>query len=318
MDSGGKESATPSPRGAEAPKVSVLVVTYNHERFIRSALESALSQSTDFPFEIVVGDDASTDRTRRIVESIAAEHPGTIVPLLHDHNLGGLGSRNFLTTIARARGRYLAILEGDDLYTDSTKLQRQADFLDANPDCAGCFHDCATIDEHDRPLQARFPLKLRVPRVTERDVVAGGNNAVTNTRMFRRECVERFPSWYLAHTMDWGLEILVAGFGDWGFIDRTMSAYRVHGGGVFSNAGLVRQHELIMGMAEVLIAEPRFAPYRSALRDRLAWMSRDAAASARKSGDGGAYRANLFRFVRYARKNRGFARWVATEMLSWV
>src|ERR1051325_6968295 len=119
MDSGGKESATPSPRGAEAPKVSVLVVTYNHERFIRSALESALSQSTDFPFEIVVGDDASTDRTRRIVESIAAEPPGPIVPLPHDHNLGGLGSRNFLTTIARARGRYLAILEGDDLYTRS-------------------------------------------------------------------------------------------------------------------------------------------------------------------------------------------------------
>lgn len=299
--------------GELRPKVSVLVVTYNHERFIASALQSVLDQETDFPFEVIVGDDASTDGTADIVRQFEAREPERIHAVLHPRNLGGGGSRNFLHVTALARGEYLAILEGDDLFTDPRKLQLQAEFLDRHPECAGCFHDCVVIDEDGRLVESRFPTKLRQPRVSQAEVIRGGNNAVTNTRMYRRRCVESYPPWYLAHTMDWGLEILVAGHGDWGFLDRVMSAYRLHGGGTFSGALLQRRHEIIMAMAKELLGESLFAEHHAALRERLAWMNREVADEYRRQGRLIAYVRHFLRSVAYTPDSAGRLRLLAAE-----
>lgn len=286
-----------------SPKVSVLVLTYNQAPYIRAALDSVLCQVTDFELEVVVGDDHSTDGTAEIVRAYADRHPGLIVPHLHDRNLGGRGVGNYLFLTSVARGEYVALLEGDDLFTDPAKLQLQAAFLDANPDCAGCFHDCSLIDPLGRELQALHPTKLRQPRVSQAEIIAVGNNAITNTRMFRRACLEDPPGWYLAHTMDWGIEILVAGHGSWGFIERTMSAYRIHGEGIFSGASLPQRHGLLLAMTRVLLDEPTFAVHRRALRGRLAWMNRDLADWHRRRRLWPRYLLHLARYVRYSDKN---------------
>ncbi|HMP08564.1 MAG TPA: glycosyltransferase, partial [Lacipirellulaceae bacterium] len=109
-------------------KVSVCMVTYNHERYIAQAVESALAQQTTFPVEIVIGEDCSTDGTRAILAGLAERHPGIVRLRLADANQGA--KRNFVGTFAACRGEYVTILEGDDYFTNPAKLQLQADALD--------------------------------------------------------------------------------------------------------------------------------------------------------------------------------------------
>src|SRR6266576_3052599 len=117
-------------------KVSALIVTYNQEKFIEQAVRSALMQQVNFPYEIVIGEDCSTDNTRAIVERLASENPGKIRAILRDKNLGMHG--NHRATYNECRGQYIAMLEGDDYWTDPHKLQKQADFLDTHPECCLC------------------------------------------------------------------------------------------------------------------------------------------------------------------------------------
>src|SRR4051794_3890726 len=119
-------------------KVSVCMITYNHERFIEQAVASALTQATSFEYEIVIGEDCSTDRTRNILIELQRANPDKIRLLLPEHNLGA--QRNFVQTLDMCRGQYIAYLEGDDYWTSSAKLQQQVDFLDQHADFAICFH----------------------------------------------------------------------------------------------------------------------------------------------------------------------------------
>ena len=110
------------------PLVSIIMITYNHERFIAQAIEGVLMQETGFPFELVIGEDCSTDGTRAVCEKYAREHPDRIRLLPAERNLGmNLNARR---TLRACRGKYIANCEGDDLWTDAGKLQRQAEYLE--------------------------------------------------------------------------------------------------------------------------------------------------------------------------------------------
>jgi glycosyltransferase involved in cell wall biosynthesis len=113
-------------------KVSVAMITFNHERFIHEAINSILSQKTDFHFELVLGEDHSTDSTRHICEEYVQKYPEKIRLLPSNKNLGMIP--NLIRTFQACLGQYIAFLEGDDYWTDALKLQKQVDFLDANPD----------------------------------------------------------------------------------------------------------------------------------------------------------------------------------------
>lgn len=120
------------------PKVSVCIITYNQKEYIGKCLQSVLDQRTDFEFEIIVGDDCSTDGTRDIVREFEAAYPGIIKPIYQDRNIGG-GTYNFLAVHRAATGDYVAHVDGDD-YCLPGKLQSQADMLDADPACNIVFH----------------------------------------------------------------------------------------------------------------------------------------------------------------------------------
>lgn len=219
-------------------KVSVSIITYNQEPYIGDAIDSVLMQRANFDYEIVVGDDGSTDRTREILLDRQIKHEGKIRLLFHEKNMGDYGRSNLVITLNACRGEYVAILDGDDYWTSSDKLQRQADFLDRHRECSACFHRFKLRDEHGRETVAARPPGRRTFYTLE-DVLLG-NFIGFSTTMFRRGLFE-LPAWYMGDVVgDWVVHVLNAEQGNIGFIDDVMTACRDHddsmshlGGGVW-------------------------------------------------------------------------------------
>ena len=213
-------------------KVSVMVLAYNHERFIGQALESILAQRVNFDFEVVVGEDCSTDRTREIVMDFQQRYPERIVPLLREHNIGG--TENSMETRATCRGEYIAMLAGDDYWIADDKLQKQADFLDTRPDCMICCSRAQILDEAGtREYASVFP-SVPAGDYTVNDLLQG-NFIMTCTVMYRRESVGQVPDWLRKRNLaDWPLYAIIATKGKIHLMDDAMATYRVHAGAVWS------------------------------------------------------------------------------------
>ncbi|MBQ1238235.1 MAG: glycosyltransferase, partial [Oscillospiraceae bacterium] len=124
--------------------LSVCIRTHNQERFICEALDSVLCQKTTFDFEVIVSDDASSDGTMAILQEYAGRYPSVVRLLLSETNLGG--PNNLKRVIEASQAKYITCLDGDDYYTDAYKLQKQVDFLEANPEYAACFHNTWMVD----------------------------------------------------------------------------------------------------------------------------------------------------------------------------
>lgn len=149
---------------SETPLVSVHMITYNHEKFIAQAIEGVLMQKTDFPFELIIGEDCSTDRTREIVVDYANKYPDIIKPILHEKNVGM--KANGRACRAASRGKYIAICEGDDYWIDPLKLQKQVDFMESHPECSFCFTMCQRVNESGKEFGRPYPSK-RIPEISE-------------------------------------------------------------------------------------------------------------------------------------------------------
>ncbi len=142
-------------------KLSVIFITYNHKDYVEKALRSVLAQETDFPFEVVVGEDCSTDGTQEILKSIAKEYPEhepagpndrQVRLFLREENTGGRPTLNVYETTQRCTGEYLAYLEGDDYWTDTHKLQKQVTFLEEHPEYIATTHSQIMVDAADEPI----------------------------------------------------------------------------------------------------------------------------------------------------------------------
>lgn len=131
-------------------KLSVLFITYNHEPYLRQSLDAVLSQECNFDYEIVVGEDCSTDNTRAILLEYKEKYPERIRLLFRNKNFGR-PTMNVYDTGMHCKGDYIAFLEGDDYWTDVHKLQKQVDFLDAHPEYMGCTHTCEVVDKYGNP-----------------------------------------------------------------------------------------------------------------------------------------------------------------------
>ena len=216
-------------------KVSVLMITYNHEQFITEAIESALAQRTSFDYELVIGEDCSTDNTGRIVDDYARRNPQRIRVIRSDCNIGI--RRNFDRVLQACEGEYVAMLEGDDRFICRDKLQIQAEFLDAHADHSMVFHRIRTFDELDKQ---RGWTGDDCTSMTENWIenLILWNYISTVTVMFRRELTKGFnvDVWpeELLYT-DYGLWLWLALKGRFGFVPDIMAEYRLHAGGVCSS-----------------------------------------------------------------------------------
>ena len=140
-------------------KLSVIFITYNHEKYVEKALRSVCEQETDFAYEVVVGEDCSTDSTREILKRVASEYPDKVRLLFREKNFGR-PTLNVYNTTMECRGEYLAYLEGDDYWTDRKKLQKQVDFLEEHPEYIACTHGCVMIDENSNEITDEEILKI--------------------------------------------------------------------------------------------------------------------------------------------------------------
>lgn len=224
----------------QLPELSIVMIAYNMERFIEQAIDSVLMQDVDFDYELIIGEDRSTDRTREIIREYADRHPRVIRAIFRERNLGM--NRNFMETLGEARGRFVALLDSDDYWTTPHKLQRQIDFLRERPDLSIAFHNALVVYEdgtRSHPFhmaQPNHPISHHLPKPvsTIADLV-GGNFMQTCSVMFRAGLYDRLPDWYLEMpTFDWPLHLLNSEKGDIGYIDEVMGAYRVHEAGFWS------------------------------------------------------------------------------------
>ncbi len=212
----------------KTPKVSIITITYNHAEYIRQALDSFVMQVTDYDFEVIVADDASTDGTQEVIEEYNKKYPHIIRPILRKKNIGAW--TNFIDAIREAKGDYIALCEGDDYWTDENKLQIQSELLDKNPDLGLCFHPVNVIYQDNSKKSFIYPVISESINFTVEELLAR-NYIQTNSVMYRRQDYSK-----LAKVMmpgDWYLHLFHAYYGGIGFTDRVMSVYRKHPGGMW-------------------------------------------------------------------------------------
>lgn len=242
------------------PTVSVSLITRNQQTAIEQAVESVLAQRTDFPIELVIGEDASTDGTREILLRYARRHPDRIQLLLHDTRRGLLG--NFVATFARCRGEYVALLDGDDYWTDERKLARQVRFLDGQPDCAICFHDVAMLAPEGHLYDQTYT-GARHPPFSGIDDLIENNFIATSSAMLRRDLVPQLPSWFAdCQWEDWPLFLLYAERGRIGYLAEVMAVYRCHAQGLWSSLPPAEKIRAVIRFLDSMRnrLDPRYGP----------------------------------------------------------
>ena len=251
--------------------VSVLCTAYNHEAYLRDALESFVTQQTSFAFEVLVNDDVSTDSTRDIIREYAAKYPAIIRPFYQKENLYSQNIDIYQTVFyPNARGKYVAFCEGDDYWTDPTKLQRQVDWLEAHPAYSACVHNtvlhfCAGNGEADRPLVSRSS----DCDISLADIIPGMSGAYhTSSLVAKAELLASPPDFYYVASEygfgDYPDALWLGLHGPIRYLDRCMSVYRINStpaawsSGVDGQYGKLRQ--FIVGKVEMLRAFRPHAP----------------------------------------------------------
>lgn len=248
------------------PLLSVVLITYNHSRYIGQALDNILAQQVDFPFEVVVADDCSTDDTPEIIAGYQQQYPDVVRVLPNTVNLGV--TRNVERGILGARGRYIALIEGDDYWVDARKLQRQVDFMEAHPDYSMCFHNALVVYEDNPDRESHLMNTSEKEEYTLHDITTGWF-IPTASLVFRRQSLPALPAWFHESEVgDLPLVALLAVQGRVGYLLPQMSVYRIHAKGV-TRAGNREGFLLRLGrMLEHLDAELDYKYHRNLLRKR--------------------------------------------------
>lgn len=213
--------------------VSICMITYNHESFLSEAIESVMMQKTSFTFELIIGEDCSTDNTRKICQEFKAKYPEKIRLLLPENNLGAIA--NFLATFRACEGKYVAICEGDDYWTDPYKLQKQVDFLEANTDFVISHHNMKVIYENSN-REPHLSNSSEQNEISTIEDLASSYFIYTASSIFRNGLIKEFPDWFYRSSLgDYMLYMLIAQYGKIKYFPDVMGVYRVHENGIWSN-----------------------------------------------------------------------------------
>jgi glycosyltransferase involved in cell wall biosynthesis len=208
---------------------SICCITYNHENYIADAIESFLMQKTNFNYEILIYDDASTDKTADIIREYETKYPGLIKPIYQTENqyLKGVKTINF--SLQRAEGKYVAICEGDDYWTDPYKLQKQVDYIEKHPECSMCVHAAYRVSPEKTKMKSHVRPNRGNKVFTVEEVIEGsGGLFATNSILYPAVFNTNRPYFYeIAPVGDYPLIIYLALQGTVYYIDEFMSAYRV-------------------------------------------------------------------------------------------
>lgn len=203
--------------------ISVIIIGYNQEKYIGKAIDMVLSQNIDRPLQIIIGDDGSTDNTPEVIKAYYKEHPDIIVPILRHQNISA--NKNYIDCYNRCTGEYIAVCEGDDYWTDPLKLQKQVDFLEANPEYILCFTDSTFYFENEE----RFEPQPRedVDTLGFKDMLKK-NQVSTLTVLFRNNMISLDEDFGKLSVGDWPLYVLLSQYGKLKRLPIISGVYRVH------------------------------------------------------------------------------------------
>lgn len=213
--------------------VSVCMITYNQQAFIEDAIKGVLKQQSEFPIEFVISNDKSTDRTSKIIKSCTKKLPSNISLSFYDHdkNLGMIP--NFVFALQHCKGKYIALCEGDDYWTDPLKLQKQVDFLEAHEDYGICFHK--VIEKNTFNNQDNIIPKKNINSLDIEDYIVANYTATCSMVFKKKKFYEEVPHWFSDLPFgDLGLilTILKNTNGKAKVLDDVMGVYRIHSGGI--------------------------------------------------------------------------------------
>lgn len=224
----------------EKIKVSILCLAYNHEKYIGKTLDSFINQDTNFQFEVIVHDDASTDNTTKIIKEYQKKYPRIIKPVFQEINQYPTHSGEMIQTflLPRALGEYICLCEGDDYWIDTKKIQKQVDFMDKNKDFSICFTKVKTLKNGKLLNDAHsnvYPKLLGDRTVFSLEDILLENFIATCSVMYRKKDIvtPKIPTGLPFG--DWTLNTLTAQNGKIKYINKAMAVYRVHQGGVWSS-----------------------------------------------------------------------------------
>jgi glycosyltransferase involved in cell wall biosynthesis len=210
--------------------VSINCITYNHGKYIEAAIQGFLNQKTTFKYEILIHDDASTDSTSDMIRKYQKQYPHLIKAILEKENQmsKGISRMNYVFNHSRSVGKYIALCEGDDYWTDPYKLQKQVNYMEQHPDCGLCFHatEVELVGEGNRDRMK--PYKRSCISPTE-DIIRGGGGGyvATSSILYRKVTMDHAPSFFWnAPTGDYPLQLITSVKNYAFYINEFMSVYR--------------------------------------------------------------------------------------------
>lgn len=223
--------------------VAIWMVTYNHEDYIEQAIESVMMQKTTFKYKLFIGEDCSTDATGTICKKLKDKYPDKIELILNDKNLGdSLNGLNIYDLCLESNDKYIAMLEGDDYWTDPLKLRKQVDYLESNPDTNICFHR-ANLLKNDALSLHPIPTAFEMLSFKFIELLKHYNFITTASVVFRSPELFKLPEWFENITFgDLGLYKIVSQNKDLHCINEVMSVYRIHDNGLFSGLNNMQSH----------------------------------------------------------------------------
>ena len=236
--------------------ISICTLTYNHEKFISKAIESALVQKCSYKIEMIISDDCSTDNTVEIIKEYAAKYPGIIKPIFNAKNLGP--KKNNVQCLTACTGKYIAGLEGDDYWTDTYKLQKQIDFLESNPDFIVTGHNIKELTDGN----------YIIPEISVKDYTRLGlNNTGFSTPCYTcslvwRNVINPWPDiLYKSPIGDWIIISLLMARGDLMIMPDVMGVYRKHTG-MWSSQSRLNQLNGIIQSIDLMLLYPEFDKFK--------------------------------------------------------
>lgn len=238
--------------------VSISCITYNHEKYIDKCLKGFLNQQTNFGYEMLIHDDASNDKTIKIIKDYQHLYPEIIKPIFQTENQYSQGVRGIMArfNFPRAKGKYIALCEGDDYWTDPFKLQKQVDFMEQNDSLSFCFHGAKTLNS-----KGLFSSYYKHKQFKDRQIVpkkyfleSGGGSYCTASVVFRKDMIEDIPNYFSECPVgDLPLALLAITKGNIGYLKDEMAVYRLMTESSWSrNTGFEKKKKNIIKILETI------------------------------------------------------------------
>lgn len=253
--------------------VSINCITYNHENYISDAIESFLIQKTNFKYEILIHDDASTDKTADIIREYEKRYPDVINPIYQKENQYSKGLKASQINNKRAKGKYSAICEGDDYWSDPYKLQKQVDYLEENPSFSVCVHAATVIDADSKEVISKVRPSRQNKEFRIEDIIEGGGGLFpTNSIVYRSDMGDIRPGFYYKNKTSFGdyqFIILLAMIGKIYYIDEFMSVYRYNVPGSWTSKNMFDIKKVSNHVEEINSMLEEFNEYTEYVYDDL-------------------------------------------------